>query len=1754
MSSKLLKRLEVTRNHAFKRLNDALMCARGCLDNPATVPRFSTWLSRLDSLLDTFTNAQLEYVCQLHSCGETEEMIEMESQMQSNADDVYAEIKEIESKVVINTPPQPQSSSSAPSQPGLQQNNKGRKNAKLPEIKLPIFNGQLKEFTSFIDLYDRLVHFQEDLSNVEKFQYLITSLSAEPRGVLRSYPITEQNYEAAYNALRNRYCNKRYLAFLCWEEITNFKPLSAGTAPYLRKLLDTFDENISILETLGLPTSGWDFVLFHSMLTKLDKRTREAFELSNKKAEFPKFEEIKTYLSERCAALERSSLNPSDQETNHKKNISTTPQSKPRIQPYTLLTSQGSSCQLCNENHALYMCPVFKSKTPQERYQIVRQYNLCPNCLRGNHSSINCTSTYKCRLCNKKHNSLLHFPTKPLHDKQATQKVNNNNLHQNQPNSNQASSSNSSKNAYSQDSAVTPVTSLSNVVPTSSHFVLLATAEVEIKNRFGTFEKVRVLIDPGSQANLISERCVKRLGITRYKSDVVMSGIGDMPAQSSGKVLLEIRPTGSLKSVFHTEALILNKICADMPTQPIDPNQFNHLSNVTLADNQYHVSRPVDVLIGGELFPQLLLPGKIQGSMDLATAINTVFGWILMGKTVSSQPSTLTTTISVNHVCIDENLNDTVQKFWAVENVIEANKVLSSEDLQCEEIYNNTHERDHSGRYCVKLPFKVSPEPQFSGSYNKALSRFLQLERRFKNDQSFYQEYKNHITEYLTEGQLEEVSPNDCKSSVAYYIPHHPVFKASSSTHLRVVYNASAKDNNNLSLNDTLFVGCKLQADIVSILLRFRLHPIVFACDIRQMYRQILVHPDHRDFQRILFRFSFDEPIREFRMGRVTFGVSSAPFLAIRTIHQLAEDEQESYPQAADILRTDIYVDDVVTGCQDTQEALVLQKQLINIMNAGGFQLRKWASNDASVLKNVQEEHRATPNLTFDNDSNVIKVLGLAWNSLEDIFMYHTNPTETQFTKRSMLSELARIFDPIGFLTPITFMAKFLIQRIWLLGLSWDAVVPDDIKIIWEKYSQQLSNLSKLNINRRITYDDAIEYQIHAFCDASESGYATCIFLRCTTHDGTHHVSLVFAKSRISPIKRMTLPRLELSAASLLADAVQYVYKIYSKIINIQCIYAWSDSMIVLSWIKSPSSSFKVFVGNRISNIQRKIPTAIWSHVPSKQNPADCASRGLTPDELVNHDLWWAGPQWLSSESSEWPSNKISLTDLNIEDVNKEQRATVLSTTVSEAQVPPNLLDSYLEKCSSLTKIQRFIVYWRRFINHKFKKQNKFEPISEMELHQALLVLVKHIQKTVFKTEIENLHLNKLSKSLRKLKPFLDKNGVLRVGGRLSQSDIEYEAKHPALLPRKNRLTELIIKTIHDKHLHPGLQTLHYLILQHFWILSPKRAIRSVISQCYRCFRVKPVALQPEMADLPKARVTEVKAFQVVGCDYAGPFNITFHRYRGARTTKAYLCLFVCFATKALHLELASDLSTQSFLAALRRFIARRGRCNIIHSDCGTNFKGAQSHLASIMESACAEEKLIFKFNPPAAPHYGGLWEAGVKSVKTHIFRVIGTQILTYEELNTLLVQIESLLNSRPLCPLSSDPTDLSVLTPGHFLTLAPLTTIPDTDYTDSPINRLTRWQLLQKMHQDFWSRWHKEYLTTLTQRLKWTSGNSVEIGRVVLIKDELKSPMSWHFARIIKLHVGKDGVPRSATLKTSNGFLDRPLVKLCPIPNGCDL
>ena len=383
------------------------------------------------------------------------------------------------------------------------------------------------------------------------------------------------------------------------------------------------------------------------------------------------------------------------------------------------------------------------------------------------------------------------------------------------------------------------------------------------------------------------------------------------------------------------------------------------------------------------------------------------------------------------------------------------------------------------------------------------------------------------------------------------------------------------------------------------------------------------------------------------------------------------------------------------------------------------------------------------------------------------------------------------------------------------------------------------------------------------------------------------------------------------------------------------------------------------------------------------------------------------------------------------------------------------------------------------------------------------------------------------------------------------------------ILPKNNHFTTLLIRHMHKYLLHAGTQSVLYHIKQRYWIINGREVVQRQLTNCVECRRFNPKIVAPQMGNLPTARIVESRAFTHTGVDYAGPIAIKLNKLRSTTTAKSYIALFVCYATKAIHLELVTELTTQAYLAAFRRFISRRGICQHMYSDCGTNFMGASRQIPELIEvakmgqSSEVQQELTnlrvqWHFNPPQAPHFGGLWEAGVKSTKYHLHRILKNSTLTFEETYTLLTQIDACLNSRPISEMTADINDLEPLTPGHFLIGGSLKTLPEKDLSEIPKWKLSRWEYIQQLLQDFWKQWRREFFGRLQQRSKWQSGQcEIKEGDLVLVLDDQRPPSMWLMARVEKVHPGQDKITRVATIKTQHGTFTRPVIKLCQLPIG---
>ncbi|GFW70033.1 integrase catalytic domain-containing protein [Trichonephila clavipes] len=811
-----------------------------------------------------------------------------------------------------------------------------------------------------------------------------------------------------------------------------------------------------------------------------------------------------------------------------------------------------------------------------------------------------------------------------------------------------------------------------------------------------------------------------------------------------------------------------------IPHHDLDSSMRELFGDISLADPAFYKSSPIDVLLGVDLTLPLLKGQTLSLGKDKPFAIRSELGWIIGGKANSSGQNSF----HVNHIqLVSDQL---INKFWELDSVPCA-KPLTSLEEACEDHFVKTHSRDENGRYTVNLPFHTPPT-RLGNSKQNAIRRLISVERHLISNPDKYKLYRNFIKEYLDLKHIELVPDSEINNIKSLYLPHHGVVRDTScTTKLRVVFDASSKTSSGLSLNDLLMVGPRVQPELFPILIQFRIFSVAICADVEKMFRQIKVHEEDVDWQRILWRDSPTEPIREYRLTTVTYGTSSAPFLSTRTLRQLAIDEQENYPAASRATLSHFYVDDLLSG----------------------------------KLKAVDSKHTI-------KDDQPVKILGIAWLPDVDKFTFTITVNETDvWTKRKVLSEVAKIFDPLGWLAPSVVISKIFLQELWSHHLSWDEELPDSLARQWRTFQEQLPLLTNIKIPRCILIPQAIDVQVHGFCDSSEKAYCAVIYIRSKDATQTVVSRLLTSKTRVSPVKPQSLPRLELCSALLLANLLQATLPTLT--LPISETFAWSDSKITLAWLKSEPRRWQPFVANRVAQIQELTPNVHWNFVSGLENPADCGTRGIPPTKLEKCNLWFNGPDWL--RSSTFPIGEFEDNPQLQEHMSAEAKRT--SKLIMLNVVDATFKAEFFQKFSSWNKLKRVVAYCLRFVKNcslsACKRRKSF--LTTAELSEAEKGIVKFIQRDHFSMEVSYLSAGKQLPSTNKLiplTPFYDDSGIIRVGGRLKNSILADSQKHPILLPKTDHVVNLIISDYHLKLLHAGPQLLQAALRENFGFFQPE--------------------------------------------------------------------------------------------------------------------------------------------------------------------------------------------------------------------------------------------------------------------------------------------------------------------------------------------
>ena len=1216
--------------------------------------------------------------------------------------------------------------------------------------------------------------------------------------------------------------------------------------------------------------------------------------------------------------------------------------------------------------------------------------------------------------------------------------------------------------------------------------------------------------------------------------------------------LSEVQKLSYLRAQLNGEATM---VIAGLPL-----TNANYQHSVSLLKERYGQPHK---LISAHVQALLELPKPINKLTSLQLFHDTVEGHIRCLQSLGKSPDALetllvpimlgTSLLSMTANCSTDEQD--LQKFWTVE---DAGVAADNPDKKFLEHYSESHiTRQTDGSYSAMFPWKDNHLP-LPDNYQICQGRTRSLVHRLAQSPEMLQTYDNILKDQLNRGFIERVTSD--KTTATHYIPHHPVKKDSTTTPIRIVYDCSCRVSaNQPSLNDCLLTGPPFLNDLVSIILRFRSHQYGISTDIEKAFLHIILHKKDRNFTRFLWLSDPTNPNSKFdtyRFRTVLFGSVSSPFMLFATLNYHLQ--QYNNPTSHDI-QCNLYVDNVVTGSDSESQALQFYQQSRSMLSEAKFNLRAWASNSQMLMKAAQQDGTA-------DENTLTNVLGIQWDVAKDqlsLPLKGLRPTSSLFTtKREILQDSSKLFDPLGMVSPISVRAKLLKQRLWQQHVTWDEPLDKHLLADWTAILTDICRCPDISVKRQYFDINFMKHgnnmKLHAFADASTKAYGAVIFL-CYSD----HTTFVIAKGRVAPLKQITLPKLELMAAVIAARLTRFV--IDSLPLDVTP-HLWTDSQIVLFWLQS-TKPLPQFINHRVREITQLIPNAIWRHCPTVDNPADLLTRGLSFDQFNTSSLWWHGPEWLTDQDK-WPLwNPQSVSQLHVAAATADEFVPQPPTTdhnigLHQVMTPENY--------SSLNRLLAVTAYIQRFFDNLRLSDGarKVTPLSPAELSTAKQRWIKHCQEQAFSSEISALkstgqirQTNKSTCLVRQLRLFLDNDGFLRCGGRIHNAPISDIAKFPYLLPQKNGFTKLLIYSLHNKTFHGGVNSTLTALRQEYWVPSGRQYIKGLLRLCTTCKRHhgKPYPA-PEPAPLPKDRLRDTTPFTITGVDFTGALYVQDN----TGESKVYICLFTCATTRAIHLEVVTDLSVETFMLAFRRFVSRKSLPHIMMSDNASTYLSAAEELRDMLNSKELEASLgrcsvTWKFIPKKAPWYGGYWERLIGLTKAALKKVLGRAHISLTMLQTLVVEVEATLNDRPLTYISDDPRDPQPLTPsdllyGRRITTLPYRTVTEEDIHDpdygNPQSRICKSaKKLALLLRHFQARWKHEYLTSLREFHK-SQGNKcqkVRVGDIVQIHNE-GPRINWRLAVVEELITGKDGLVRAANIRTSTGRTNRPIIKLYPL------
>ena len=1106
--------------------------------------------------------------------------------------------------------------------------------------------------------------------------------------------------------------------------------------------------------------------------------------------------------------------------------------------------------------------------------------------------------------------------------------------------------------------------------------------KVKVMDSGGTLVEMLAMIDSGSNTSLLSKNAAERLGIAGTATHLTMNLAGG-EKRSEKSEIIEITLASSIEEDIRKtlEVYTIKRPCSAAKT--ISKGTIEYFPHLKPIANKLHLSGGTIDLLGTDFVDAFVDIHTLSGEPGEPIAKRNCFGWYVLGQVNSSRIQS----VEVGTVSIEDDIKkllyqDTLgvkptELCTCSENALRENKFVKS-------LSNSTTLVE--GRIQVRMPWNQNGPPKRS-NYDIAFKRMQSAEKSFQRKECFAI-VNAEVQKLLEQDFLMKVPTEELDhSQPEWYLPLQAVFTPERTTKVRLVFDASSKGHDGLSLNDHLEKGPNYINSLPNVLMAWGWNEVAYSGDIRKMFNQVLVHPDDQVFHRFLWRSDESEMPSVFQWLRLNFGDKPAPDIATNAINYLAQVSQVEFPDAAQELQDHAYVDDIAGSRSNLTEAKKIIKEIDTVLEKGQFQIKAWHSNCSEIDQSSGERFT--------------DLLGHKWDKEEDKFTFKKENVVgllEGFSKRSCLKFLAQLWDPIGLVSPVTIKFRIDLQALWSSGYSWDDILPESIQQTWLENVRSINDLLSFQFDRKLKPNNAVGVpQIHGFSDGGEQAYGAVIFLRWKLAGGDYRCVPVTIKAFVAPLKKKSIPRLELLGCLALARMYVTCVKAleFAKAQDWERFF-WIDSSTVLSWIRTPPREFRPFVSARVAEIQETIGADQIRYIKSNNNPADALTRGIHLNHLMK---WSEGPSFLELPEEKWPSAQDhTRVNTHVDDLDalrekktfrKEKKAGKHHSAAAEvcpeldqpgSEENPILLH-LLKTCSTYSKIRRTLAYVGRFIHNARKMNLKSGPILVQELKAAETHLLKWSQ----------FHVNEDSLD-KKLVAKKDEDGLFRAHGRLEDIRcLPEELRKPIILQKDHPFVILLLRDLHERRGHCGYKSLIHEARKRFWIIGLRRMAKTVTSKCVICRKLRKRPLNQLMGQIPNLRVAAgFPAFSNTAMDMFGPVQIKL----GRKTLKeAQVIIFACMTSRAIHLELVTDKTSDAFLMAFRRFACLRGQPNVCWSDRGTNFVGAQGYLKEItqnwdipgVKSVLSDKfscELRWEWNTPHASHQNGVVETLIKSVR----------------------------------------------------------------------------------------------------------------------------------------------------------------------------